>query len=118
MTESNVTSHADAGHDEHAHEEHITDKTFFKVFVALFVFTTISFVVNQLFGRDAAALAFIIIMAVAVCKATLVVMFFMHLKIDWRKVFVFIVPTMILAPLIVIVLWPDIVLAWRLAPTP
>jgi len=118
MSEPHTTPHADASHAEHAHEEHISDKTFLKVFVALFVFTTFSFLANQLFGRSAVVLAFIIIMGIAVCKAALVVMYFMHLKIDWRKVFVFVVPTLILAPLIVIVLWPDIVLAWRLAPMP
>jgi len=51
-------------------------------------------------------------------KFLLVVLFFMHLKIDWKKVIVFIVPTMILAPLMVIVLWPDVVLAWRTIAAP
>lgn len=117
MSEPNVAEpHAEAHHD--SHEGHISDKTFLKIFVALCIFTCVSFGANQILGAEAAAANFMIIIAVAVCKAVLVVMFFMHLKIDWKKIFVFVVPTLILAPLIVIVLWPDIVLAWRLATTP
>ena len=118
MSEPHTTDHAGAISTDHPHEAHISDKTFFKVFVFLFIFTAVSFITNQVFGRTAAVVAFIIIMSVAVVKAALVVMFFMHLKIDWRKVVVFVAPTLILAPLIVIVLWPDIVLAWRLASAP
>jgi caa(3)-type oxidase subunit IV len=109
------TDHADHAHDAHAHEGHISDKTFIKVFVGLLIFTAISFLANQLLGAKFAVVSFLIIGTVAVCKAFLVVVFFMHLKIDWRKVFMFLVPICILAPMMIIVLWPDIVLAWRLA---
>ena len=102
------TTHA----GDHGHEGHISDQTFIKVFVVLLICTATSFAVNQLIGHHSAVTNFILILAVAIVKAVLVVTFFMHLKIDWRKVFVFIVPTMILAPIIIIVLWPDIVLAW------
>ncbi len=102
----------DAGVEAHAHEGHISDKTFMKIFGILLVCTAISFGVNQLIGPEKAVANFVIILGVAVLKASLVVLFFMHLKIDWRKVFVFIMPTMILATLVLIVLWPDIVLAW------
>jgi cytochrome c oxidase subunit 4 len=108
---------ADHGHDDH-HEGHISDKTFMKVFIGLMIFTALTFTANQVLGPGSATLAFVIIGGIAICKALLVVTFFMHLKIDWKKIIVFIVPTMILAPLMVIVLWPDIVLAWRLAATP
>ncbi len=96
----------------HGHEGHISDKTFMKIFGILLVCTAISFGANQLIGHHAVVANFIIILGVAVLKASLVVMFFMHLKIDWRKVFVFIMPTMILASVVLLVLWPDIVLAW------
>lgn len=108
--------HADHGHD--GHEGHISDKTFIKVFGALLICTAVSFATNQIFGAGSPAANFAIIAMVAIVKALLVVTFFMHLKIDWRKLFVFIVPAMILAPLIIIVLWPDLVLAWRTAPLP
>ena len=103
---------------DHAHEGHISDSTFVKVFGALLVFTLVSFLTNQLVGSKSAILNFMIIGAVAVCKAALVIAFFMHFKFDWRKFAVFMIPVCILAPLVVIVLWPDIVFAWRLAGPP
>ena len=111
---------ADHGHvdDHHAHEGHISDKTFMKVFGILLVCTAISFAANQIFGARAAVANFLIIGSVACFKAFLVMYFFMHLKIDWRKVFVFLIPICILAPMVIIVLWPDMVLAWRLLPAP
>src|SRR5437763_14063036 len=105
-------SHPPAAHPTGHSEGHISDQTFMKVFGALLVFTAASFTINQLVGSGSPVVNFILILGVAVVKATLVVTFFMHLKIDWRKVFVFIVPTMILAPIVLVVLWPDIVLAW------
>ena len=104
--------HAPAGH---GHEGHISDTTFLKVFGCLLVFTAVSFATNQIFGARSPRINFTIIGLVAIVKAVLVVTFFMHLKFDWRKVFVFLVPICILAPMVIIVLWPDIVLAWRLA---
>lgn len=79
------------------------------------MFTAISFAVNQIFGAKNPVVNFLLIGIVACCKAFLVMYFFMHLKIDWRKVFVFLVPICILAPMVIVVLWPDMVLAWRLA---
>jgi cytochrome c oxidase subunit 4 len=106
-----------AHHGEH--EGHISDSTFLKVFIILAVFTAVSWGTNVLFGSSGQiannpVLNFLIIGIVACVKATLVIMFFMHLKIDWRKVFVFLIPICILAPMVIMVLWPDIVLAWRL----
>ena len=108
----------DAAHDDHAHGHggHIPDSVFLKVFGILLVCTAISFAANQIFGAKQAVVNFIVIAAVACFKAFLVMYFFMHLKIDWRKVFVFLIPICILAPMVIIVLWPDIVLAWRLLP--
>jgi cytochrome c oxidase subunit 4 len=112
--------HAAPAGDDHSHDGahvgHISDSTFMKVFIGLLIFTAVSFLTNQVLGSSSPAMSFIIIGAVAVCKALLVVTFFMHLKFDWKRIIMFVVPTMILAPLIVIVLWPDIVSAWRLAP--
>src|SRR5262245_57619626 len=113
MSESSSTPPAEhpsedhAPHDPHGydvHASHIPDSTFVKVFGALCVFTLVSFLANQIFGTG--VLSFLIIGTVAVCKALLVVVFFMHLKLDWKKLFVFIVPIMVLAPMIVAVLYP------------
>jgi caa(3)-type oxidase subunit IV len=107
----------EAAHAEH-HEAHISDATFLKVFGGLLIFTALTFAANQFLGEKAKLIAFLIIGTIAICKALLVVVYFMHLVLDWKKLFLFIVPVMILAPLIVIVLWPDIVLSWRLADMP
>ncbi|HEV3144810.1 MAG TPA: cytochrome C oxidase subunit IV family protein [Gemmataceae bacterium] len=117
MTEpAHPDTHAlDAAHAEH-HEAHISDKTFLKVFGFLLCLTAATFAANQFLGERAKFAAFIIIAIIAICKALLVVVYFMHLVLDIKKVYLFIVPVMILAPVIVIVLWPDIVLAWRLGP--
>ena len=60
-----------------------------------------------------AATAFAIILGVAVIKACLVAVIFMHLKWDWRKLYFMIAPAFILAPFLVLALLPDIVLYWK-----
>jgi caa(3)-type oxidase subunit IV len=54
-----------------------------------------------------------LILGVAICKAVLVAMFFMHLKFDWARLYFMIIPVMILGTMMVVVLLPDIVLAWH-----
>jgi cytochrome c oxidase subunit 4 len=57
--------------------------------------------------------SFALILGVAVVKATLVGMYFMHLKLDWGRLYFLIVPAFILGTMMMIVLMPDIVLGWR-----
>ena len=102
-------------HDSSPHHEGITVKTYFLIFGALAVCTAISFMVNEgerhhMIGAYA---GFAMIFAVAVCKMVLVAMFFMHLKLDWTRLYFVIVPVMILAVMMLVVLLPDIVLAWH-----
>jgi cytochrome c oxidase subunit IV len=129
MSDTHATpTHDAAVHDAgHAHEGHIADSTFVKVFLVLLVCTATSYSVNkvmnlkfafEVFGESRALLNFLLIGMVSCIKAVLVMYFFMHLKIDWRKIFVFLIPICILAPMVIIVLWPDIVSSWRLAPWP
>jgi caa(3)-type oxidase subunit IV len=82
---------------------------------ALAVFTIVSFVVNVFVrGESLSAMAGLaIILGVAVVKATLVAIYFMHLKYDWVKVGFMIVPALILGTMFFFVLMPDIVLAWH-----
>ncbi len=82
------------------------------VFAALSIFTAISFVVNHYFPPPHHTGA-TIIMGVAVIKAFLVGLIFMHLKFDWPKVYFIIVPISILGVMMMIVLMPDIVMAWQ-----
>jgi caa(3)-type oxidase subunit IV len=84
------------------------------VFGALSVFTAISFVVNDIVrhGYLSSMSGLVLILGVAVCKAVLVAMYFMHLVIDWSKLYYLVFPVLILGTMLVIVLLPDIVLAW------
>ena len=102
--------------DEHAHKHHGPGfKAYMVVFVALSIFTIISFVVNDAVrgGQLEAHTGFVIILGVAVVKALLVATYFMHLIVDWGKLYYFIFPTFILGTMFMVVLLPDIVLAWH-----
>ena len=98
--------------ENHSHEPHAGPdvKIYMIIFGALCIFTLISFAVNAIVGQNHTSAA--IILGVAVCKATLVAMIFMHLKWDWGRVYFMIIPAMILGTMLVIVLLPDIALAW------
>jgi caa(3)-type oxidase subunit IV len=87
---------------------------------ALAVFTVVSFVVNAMYrgGTITAQTGFVIILGVAVCKAVLVAMFYMHLKYDWGRVYFMVVPVLILGTMFMVVLLPDIVLAWHTTDKP
>jgi caa(3)-type oxidase subunit IV len=122
MSETGIT--AAEGHEHHGHEHHGHDahhgpnvKAYMAVFGALVICTIVSFVANVAVRSDVLSSfsSFVIIFGVACLKATLVAMVFMHLKYDWKKVYVMIIPALILGPLLVIVLLPDIVLAWKTA---
>jgi caa(3)-type oxidase subunit IV len=101
-------------HGAGEHHDPITVQAYLVIFGALSVFTLVSFIVNHFFPPpDMTGL--IIIMSVAVCKATLVVMYFMHVKIDWPKLYFIMVPVVILAVMMMIVLMPDGVVGWHTA---
>jgi caa(3)-type oxidase subunit IV len=108
MTDSH--SHAAEGH--HAGPN---VNAYLVIFGALVVFTLISFVVNFTVRHEhiTAAVGFVIILGVAVCKAVLVAMYFMHLKWDWGRVFFMIIPVLILATMAGLVFLPDQVLVWN-----
>ena len=103
----------DHGHDEHAHEAKVG--AYFAVFIALSIFTAVSFAANSAAHSNYIShmQSFSIILSVAVVKAILVAMIFMHLKWDWGKLYFMILPSFILAPFLVFALLPDIVLYWK-----
>jgi caa(3)-type oxidase subunit IV len=82
------------------------------VFAALSIFTAISFIVNHFYPPPSHQ-GMMIIMGVAVVKAFLVGLIFMHLKYDWAKLYFMIVPAFILGAMMIIVLMPDIVMGWQ-----
>jgi caa(3)-type oxidase subunit IV len=111
MSTSPMDGHALDEHDDPDQHGDVF-KAYLAVFCALSVFTAMSFVVNLIFGIGSVTGASII-MGVAVVKAVLVGFIFMHLKWDWYKLYFMIVPAFIVGTMMIIVLLPDIVLAWR-----
>jgi caa(3)-type oxidase subunit IV len=90
-------------------------RAYLVVAVALAIFTAVSFIVNQLEQMVGLSvmLGFLIILLVAICKATLVTMYFMHVKYDWKLLYFMLIPAFILATMMMCVLMPDIVNAWH-----
>jgi caa(3)-type oxidase subunit IV len=107
--------------DVHAPDDHgdhgATVKAYLTVFVALAIFTLASFLANYFAAGEhpliSKFVSFAIILAVAIIKAVFVGLIFMHLKFDWRKLYFMIFPAFILGAMFMIVLLPDIVLAWQ-----
>jgi cytochrome c oxidase subunit 4 len=87
-----------ATHETHTHPNYLA------VFAALVVLTGISVSSEYFLGAGA---AHVVNVLVAVCKAVLVAMFFMHLKYDWFKVYFMVVPTLIVGIVLVLTLMPD-----------
>lgn len=103
--------------ESHVVEEHggAGIKPYLAVFTALVVFTLASFLINYQVREHgwSTTTGFALILGVAVCKAVLVATFFMHLNHDWGRFYFVIIPVLILGTLMVVVLLPDIVLAWH-----
>jgi len=108
--------------DSHDHAHHASIfRAYMIVAVALGGFTLVSFVCNYLArspemgGRGVLdpVTSFLIILSVAVVKATLVALVFMHVKWDWKNLYFMIVPIFILAAMMSFVFLPDGVWAWK-----
>jgi cytochrome c oxidase subunit 4 len=101
-----------AGFDEH-HGPGV--RAYLVIFSILALFTLVSFFANYFQRHEVLTPheSFVIILGVAVVKACLVGIYFMHLILDWRKVYYLLVPAFILGTMMMIVLLPDIVLAWH-----
>ncbi|WP_373650794.1 cytochrome C oxidase subunit IV family protein [Schlesneria sp. DSM 10557] len=90
------------------HEQHESHGgVYFKVFLALCVFTLIS-VAADLVGMPNKIMLGAIVLAVAVAKALCVLMYFMHLKFERAWKYLLLVPTTIIALAIPVSLRPDI----------
>jgi cytochrome c oxidase subunit 4 len=101
-------------HDAHDHGHGSSANIYLVIGFTLAIFTIVSFVVNGFVrGENLSALAgFFIILGVAIVKAALVAIYFMHLNHDWGKVGFMIVPAFILGAMMMFVLLPDTVLGW------
>lgn len=91
--------------DHEHHESH--GAAYFRVFIALCVFTVIS-VVADLVHLPNKILLGAIVLAVAVAKALCVMMFFMHLKFERAWKYLLLAPTIIIAAALPLSLRPDI----------
>ena len=89
-------------------------KKYWMVFIILCVCTAISFVFNAALGQG--PLSATLISIVAIIKAALVVMIFMHLMFDWTKVAAIMVPVLIMCVMTIIILSIDQALAWHQYP--
>lgn len=91
----------------HAGEHHgPTFQQYMLIAAVLAVCTASSFAFNQFVSAKVAA--FLLILSVAIIKAVLVGMYFMHLKWDWKLLYFLIVPSFVLGTMMMIVLLPDI----------
>jgi cytochrome c oxidase subunit 4 len=88
-----------------------SDKMYLAIAASLGGLTIISYIGDLLNMPRGALICLVLI--VALVKATLVATFFMHLKFDWTKVKVMIIPAIVLAAVLVFALLPDITLAMR-----
>jgi cytochrome c oxidase subunit 4 len=91
--------------DHDHHESH--GALYFKVFLALCIFTAIS-VAADLVHLPSKVMLGAIVLAVAVAKALCVMMFFMHLKFERAWKYLLLGPTIIVAAALPVALRPDI----------
>lgn len=92
------------------HEQHGSLSTYISVFVALLILTVLSFAVGNWHDlkERAPGVVWAFMMAVSVCKALLVILFFMHLKWEANWKYVLTVPCCIMSVFLVLMLVPDI----------
>ncbi len=91
--------------DHEHHESH--GAAYFRVFIALCVFTAISVAADLVHLPNKIMLG-AIVLAVAVAKALCVMMFFMHLKFERAWKYLLLAPTIIIAAALPVALRPDI----------
>ena len=100
--------------DTHAGDHHgpALFKLYLIIAVVLSICTASSFAFNYLGHEDVQAISkiasFLLILGVAILKATLVAMYFMHLKWDWKLLYFLIIPAFILGVMMMVVFMPDI----------
>jgi cytochrome c oxidase subunit 4 len=93
--------------DEHAHGEahHIN---YFGIFMLLCVCTVFSVAFDVFQDSMSRAVLVVLVLAVAVCKATFVLLYFMHIKFEAAWKYVLLAPTSVLALALPFALAPDI----------
>ncbi len=106
-------AYRDTEHDDHSHG-HVS---YIAVFLALCIFTGIS-VLADIVTLPNAGVKAVVVMAVAVAKATCVMLFFMHLKFEGNWKYILLAPTTILAIGLPIALMPDVATSYYISDVP
>jgi cytochrome c oxidase subunit 4 len=111
--ESHAFEEARATHGSELPQPHTSHVNYLFVFYALCVFTGVSWLADEIprwmgiEGKAKVAVG-LVVLAVACCKASLVIMYFMHIKFEGRWKYALLAPTVILALALMIALAPDI----------
>jgi len=92
--------------DQHEHETHHVN--YFAIFIALCVFTALSVLFDMMQSKFGKQILASLVLGVAACKATFVMLYFMHLKFEGGWKYVILAPTTVLAMAIPFALAPDI----------
>lgn len=139
MHDEHVSHGAEPGHDaaipvHDRHGAHVADEhahsssMYMRVFYALCVFTLLSVIADLMGGlaglrnalgqTNVKVLVGLLVLAIACCKATFVMLYFMHLKFEGKWKYVLLAPTMVLALAIPAALTPDIGVHYYTVQTP
>jgi len=99
-------AHAGGGAVAHHGGEHSTETQYMKIFFALIILTAVE--LGCVFMPMPKWMLILILVALAFVKATLVGMYFMHLKFEGRWKYILIVPASMLAVVLIFALFPDV----------
>ena len=98
---------ADHPHDEHS-QHHGSLGLFTMVFLGLLALTITSFAIANSPLMDNPLVGWVGMMTVSVCKALMVILFFMHLKWEANWKYVLTIPASIMSVFLILMLVPDI----------
>lgn len=122
------TQHEDHGsHGEDHSHEHGSTQLFIGVFIGLCILTALSFAAgSSSFVMSTPSIGWTIMITVSVCKALLVMLYFMHLKWEANWKYVLTIPATMMSLFLIFALVPDIGLRtlsytaerWLYAPSP
>ena len=107
--------HAEA---DHGHGPSHPPVNYFFVFTALCVCTVLSYLLDE--GKSVLGRTLMItgVMTIAVCKATFVMMYFMHLRFEAAWKYILLAPTAVLAMALPFTLAPDIAFHYYVVQVP
>lgn len=109
MTHSENQSDSNTSHQPHEHDHaHGSTSLFIGVFAGLCVLTAISFAVGSSPLMDTPSVGWVLMIAVSVCKALLVMIYFMHLKWEANWKYVLTIPASAMSIFLILALVPDI----------